>query len=70
MKRYFIEEIEQYVPITLDRLVEGHAIPFEVFTDDGGFKKSLFDIRIYIQRFCKRDHTPSRAYTILHKKRQ
>jgi len=53
MKRYFIEEIEQYVPITLDRLVEGHAIPFEVFTDDGGFKKSLFDKGFIFNVFAK-----------------
>jgi HD-GYP domain-containing protein (c-di-GMP phosphodiesterase class II) len=53
MKRYFIEELEQYIPITLGRLVEGHAVPFEVFTDDGDFKKSLFDKGFIFNIFAK-----------------
>ena len=43
MRQYIVEESSQYIPITLDRLAEGHAVPFEVFTDDGDLKKSLFD---------------------------
>ena len=43
MRRYVIEGKEEYVPITLDSLAEGLPVPFEVFTDDGDLKKSLFD---------------------------
>ena len=43
MKTYVVEEKEEYIPITLDKLAEGHAVPFEVFADDGELKKSLFD---------------------------
>ncbi len=43
MRTYIIEEQEHYVPITLEKLADGYAVPFEVFTDDGDLKKSLFD---------------------------
>jgi putative nucleotidyltransferase with HDIG domain len=53
VKRYLVEEIEPYIPISLDKLVEGHAVPFEVFTDDGELKKSLFDKGFIFNVFAK-----------------
>ncbi len=53
MRTYVIEEEEQFVPITLDKLVEGHAVPFEVFTDDGDLRKSLFDKGFVFTAFAK-----------------
>ncbi len=53
MRTYVIEEEEQFVPITLDKLVEGHAVPFEVFTDDGDLRKSLFDKGFVFTFFAK-----------------
>jgi hypothetical protein len=53
VKRYLVEEIEPYIPISLDTLVVGHAVPFEVFTDDGELKKSLFDKGFIFNVFAK-----------------
>jgi HD-GYP domain-containing protein (c-di-GMP phosphodiesterase class II) len=53
LRTYIVQEDEQFVPITLDRLVEGHAVPFEVFTDDGDLRKSLFDKGFVFTVFAK-----------------
>ncbi|HTZ18616.1 MAG TPA: HD domain-containing phosphohydrolase [Dissulfurispiraceae bacterium] len=53
MRTYVVEEEEHFVPITLDKLVEGHAVPFEVFTDDGDLRKSLFDRGFIFTAFAK-----------------
>jgi HD-GYP domain-containing protein (c-di-GMP phosphodiesterase class II) len=53
LRTYVIEEEEQFVPITLDKLLEGHAVPFEVFTDDGDLRKSLFDKGFVFTAFAK-----------------
>lgn len=52
MKVYVIDGKEEYVPITLDRFAEGYAVPFEVYTDDGNLKKSLFDKGFVFNRFA------------------
>ncbi len=53
MRRYVIEDKEEYIPITLDSLAEGHPVPFEVFTDDGDLKKSLFDRGFVYNAFAR-----------------
>lgn len=53
MRVYIIDGKEEYVPITLDKLVEGHPVPFEVFADDGTLKKSLFDKGFMFNVFAK-----------------
>lgn len=52
MRVYVIDDKEEYVPIMLDKFAEGHAVPFEVFTDDCGIKKSLFDKGFIFNRFA------------------
>lgn len=53
MKTYVIEEKDEFIAITLDKLAEGHAVPFEVFADDGELKKSLFDRGFLYNVFAK-----------------
>jgi HD-GYP domain-containing protein (c-di-GMP phosphodiesterase class II) len=44
VKMYSIEDdSERYIPISLDSLVPGAQIPFEIFTHDGTIYKSLLD---------------------------
>ncbi|HXW69741.1 MAG TPA: hypothetical protein VEJ88_09030, partial [Dissulfurispiraceae bacterium] len=44
VKIYTIDDdSERYIPITLDSLIPGAQIPFEIFTHDGTFYKSLLD---------------------------
>ena len=40
---YEIDDVERYIPINLAELVPGTQIPFEIFTNDGTFIKSLLD---------------------------
>jgi len=37
------DDSDRYIPVTLDILVPGTPIPFEIFTHDGTFYKSLLD---------------------------
>ncbi len=53
MKTYVIEEKDELIAITLDKLAEGHRVPFEVFADDGELKKSLFDSGFLYNVFAK-----------------
>lgn len=53
MKTYVIEEKNKFIAITIDKLAEGLAVPFEVFVDDGELKKSLFDRGFIYNAFAK-----------------
>jgi putative nucleotidyltransferase with HDIG domain len=53
MRIHVIHEEDKYIPITLDRLIEGHAVPFEVFADDGEITKSLFDRGFIYNAFAR-----------------
>ena len=54
-KIYSIEaDSERYIPITLDSLVPGAQIPFEIFTHDGTFYKSLLDKNSVYSYFAKK----------------
>jgi len=70
VKRYLIEETEPYIPISLDKLIDGHAVPFEVFTDDGDLKKSLFDRGFIFNVFAKEIIHHQGLTTILYQNRQ
>jgi putative nucleotidyltransferase with HDIG domain len=48
-----VEDKEEYIPIALENLAPGHAVPFEVFTDDGDLRKSLFDKGFLYNAFAK-----------------
>jgi putative nucleotidyltransferase with HDIG domain len=53
VKIYVIDDKEEYIPISLECFAEGVAVPFEVFTDDCGIKKSLFDKGFIFSRFAR-----------------
>jgi putative nucleotidyltransferase with HDIG domain len=53
IKTYVIREKDEFIAITLDKLAEGHAVPFEVFADDGELMKSLFDRGFLYNVFAK-----------------
>lgn len=53
MRVYVIDGKEEYVPITLDKLADGLPVPFEVYTDDGPLKKSLFDKGFLFNAFAR-----------------
>ncbi len=55
VKIYSIEDdSERYISITLDSLVPGSQIPFEIFTHDGTFYKSLLDKNSVYSYFARK----------------
>jgi HD-GYP domain-containing protein (c-di-GMP phosphodiesterase class II) len=55
VKIYSVEDDrERYIPITLDSLVPSSQIPFEIFTHDGTFYKSLLDKNSVYSYFARK----------------